>query len=416
MLSLTVLNFYFAKMIEKRNDKLGLWLSVFFSIGTLIIFKYFNFIYDNIIVVLNKINDENSVRTFNIALPIGISFYVFQTMSYTIDVYRKQVKASNNFINYATYVTMFPQLVAGPIVRYFDIEKQLLKRSFSWNQFYDGVERFIIGLSKKMILANTFAFLADNIFNQPVHDLSTVMTWLGVLAYGLQIYFDFSGYSDMAIGLGKMFGIDFLENFNFPYISKSIQEFWRRWHISLSTWFRDYLYIPLGGNKKGPFRTYVNLIIVFFITGLWHGASWNFIIFGLFHGTFMIIERLGFKSILEKIPKAFQHLYTIIILLIGWVFFRADSMTYAIEYINKLFSLSKGNESVNQYIYYLNFNIETYIVFILGIIFSTPIFNPESLWKKSYLKIKPVIMILLLILSIFHIAASAYNPFIYFKF
>ena len=416
----TLINYYAALLVEKRNDNRGLILAIVFNFASLFFFKYINFSFDNFNNFLNIFNiDSSFLRDFpKIALPIGISFYTFQTMSYVVDVHRKDVKASKNFINFLAYVTMFPQLVAGPIVRYIDIEKQLRERTHTVDKFNLGLERFILGLSKKMIIANTFALVADKIFATNTVDLSTSLAWIGIISYSFQIYYDFSGYSDMAIGLGKMFGFDFLENFNYPYISNSIKEFWRRWHISLSTWFRDYLYIPLGGNRKGKYGTYKNLFIVFFITGLWHGASWNFIVWGLFHGAFLIIERLGFERVLLKLWKPFQHIYTLLIVIIGWVFFRSENLTYALAYLNKMFIPSTGNPEVCNPIYYFNINNEFYIALLIAILFSMPIFiRIDNLFKtKTLVFVRPLFMFTLLFFCVIYVAASAYNPFIYFKF
>ena len=252
-------------------------------------------------------------------------------------MHRGKVKANRNIIDFAAYVCMFPQLVAGPIVRYADINKQLKSRNTSISKFTIGVERFIIGLAKKVLIANTFAAIADGIFAQQLNDLSTLYAWTGVIAYSIQIYFDFSGYSDMAIGLGKMLGFDFLENFNYPYVARSIREFWRRWHISLSTWFRDYVYISLGGNRKGNLQTYLNLFIVFFVTGLWHGSSWNFVIWGLFHGAFLILERLFLGRILKNLWRPLQHIYTLLVVIVGWVFFRIENLSDAILLLKRMF-------------------------------------------------------------------------------
>jgi len=416
----TVINYYAAQLIEKDQRKKGLLIAISFNFLTLGFFKYFNFTFDNFNILLSFFNIESTfIKNLpEIALPIGISFYTFQTMSYVIDVYRKDVKASKNFINFLAYVTMFPQLVAGPIVRYIDIERQLRERAINLDTFTLGLERFIIGLSKKMLIANTFAVIADKIFEHNAQDLSTGLAWIGIISYSFQIYFDFSGYSDMAIGLGKMFGFDFLENFNYPYISKSIKDFWRRWHISLSTWFRDYLYIPLGGNRGGSINMYKNLFIVFLITGLWHGASWNFVVWGLFHGTFLIIERLGFEKILLKIWQPFQHLYTLLIVTIGWVFFRSEDLQYAIQYLKTMFSLNSGNAEICNIIYYFNINNEFYFTLLIAVIFSTPFFlNIDNLLKRKIgIYIRPLFYFSLLFLCVIYVAASAYNPFIYFKF
>ena len=301
---------------------------------------------------------------------------------------------------------------------FIDIEKQLNNRTVTLNNFVIGLERFIVGLAKKMLIANCFASVADNIFKYDVSELSTPVVWIGIVSYTFQIYFDFSGYSDMAIGLGKMFGFDFLENFNYPYISKSIKDFWRRWHISLSTWFRDYLYIPLGGNKLGVFNTYRNLFIVFLITGLWHGASWNFVVWGLFHGTFLIIEKLGFDTILNKLWKPFQHVYTLLVVLIGWVFFRSKDLSYATSYIKKMFVYDAGNESISSVINYFYMNNEYYFTLIFAVLFSMPVFLKINniLEKRRFIYIRPIVYFGLFFLTLIYVAASSYNPFIYFKF
>ena len=416
----TVVNYYAAKLIQNDQRKKGLLLAILFNFLSLGFFKYFNFAFDNFYTLLDYFNIEsNWIKNLPIiALPIGISFFTFQTMSYVIDVYRKEVKASTNFINFLAYVTMFPQLVAGPIVRYIDIEKQLRNRTINLQNFTIGLERFIIGLAKKMLIANTFAVVADQVFKNNVFDLSTGMAWIGIISYSLQIYFDFSGYSDMAIGLGKMFGFDYLENFNYPYISKSIKDFWRRWHISLSTWFRDYVYIPLGGNKNGKYNTYKNLLIVFIVTGLWHGASWTFIFWGLFHGIFLIIERLGFDKILNYLWKPLQHLYALLVVIIGWVFFRSETLEYGFSYVKRMFVFGYGNSSVDNYIHYFYINKEFYITLFVAILFSTPIFTKIDgiLNTKRFIYIRPIFFVSILFVTIIYIAGSSYNPFIYFKF
>lgn len=420
MLASAVVDYTAGILIEKGKRKLGLRLSLAFNLLSLGFFKYFNFTFDNFnsILELFNIQSEFLKNLPIIALPIGISFYTFQTLSYTIDVYRGEVKANRNFVDFLAYVTMFPQLVAGPIVRYIDIQKQLNDKQISVHNFVLGSERFIIGLAKKMLIANTFASIADSVFTYNVGEISTFYAWVGIISYSIQIYFDFSGYSDMAIGLGRMMGFNFLENFNYPYIAKSIQDFWRRWHISLSTWFRDYLYIPLGGNKKGKYRTYFNLFIVFFITGLWHGASWNFIVWGLFHGLFLIIERVGFNKILTKLWSPLQHVYTLLIVIVGWVFFRSPDLKYANEYIKKLFIISDGNENVGQYITFFTIENDTYFYLFLAILFSLPVYKYfDSLLNKNYLKYaRPLAFIVLFFLSLLFVAADSYNPFIYFKF
>ena len=287
MLFIIILNYTFGILVETaKNRKIYLFLAVIGNLSVLIYFKYFNFIIENLNNLLSS-----KISSIDIIMPIGISFYIFQALSYVIDVYRKGVKAQKNIYNLALYVTFFPQLIAGPIVKYHDIEKEITKRNMNFENIYFGLKRFSFGLGKKIILANTLGEVVDKIFNSNIDILDSKILWLGAISYSLQLYFDFSGYSDMAIGLGKIFGFHFLENFNYPYISKSITEFWRRWHISLGSWFREYLYIPLGGNRKGTKRTYINLFLVLLATGIWHGASWTFIIWGLWHGVFIITER-----------------------------------------------------------------------------------------------------------------------------
>lgn len=421
----TLIDYSSGLIISNGYRKTGLALSIVFNLSLLFYFKYSSFIFNNLSNILEALNISNSfANTFNsVVLPIGISFYTFQTMSYTIDVYRGNVKATKNLINFATYVTLFPQLIAGPIVRYAQIENELKNRKTSINLFADGVERFIIGLAKKMIIANNCAFIADAAFNIPSNESSALIAWLGVIAYSFQIYFDFSGYSDMAIGLGKMFGFNFPENFNYPYISKSIREFWRRWHITLSNWFKDYLYISLGGNRKGNTRTYLNLLIVFLLTGLWHGASWNFIIWGLFHGCFLVLERIGFSRVLNRTPKYISHIYTLLVIIFGWVFFRSNSFSEAINYIKTMFSF---NSKIN--FEYLDYYLSKDIIFILilALFLSTPIYKKYRNYiitlqiKSNSLRfgkaINIITLTILLVISYFYIATDAYNPFIYFRF
>jgi alginate O-acetyltransferase complex protein AlgI len=296
------------------TPKFYLAIGIVINVGLLISFKYANFITDNFNIILEEFH-ISAIDLQVIHLPLGISFFTSQAISYIVDVYKKEFKAQSNIYNLALYISLFPQLIAGPIVRYHDVAKQITGREHSLELFANGAARFIIGLSKKMLIANPLGEVADNIFILSGNDLTMPLAWIGVVAYSLQIYFDFSGYSDMAIGLGRMFGFKFLENFNYPYISKSLREFWRRWHISLSTWFRDYIYIPLGGNRVSTVRVYMNLFIVFLLTGVWHGASWNFVAWGLFHGIFLAAEHAGFSKILSKIWRALQHLYLIFIVL-----------------------------------------------------------------------------------------------------
>ena len=427
MLSSTVIDYFSALIIEKRNKKLGLTISIAANLLFLTYFKYTNFAFENFhaLAELININNADILKIPKIALPIGISFYTFQTMSYTIDVYRGKVKANKNFINFATYVTMFPQLIAGPIVRYLDIHKQLEKREISINKFAIGVQRFIIGLAKKVIIANTFSIIVDEVFLIHPEYLSPELAWIGIIAFFLQIYFDFSAYSDMAIGLGKMFGFDLLENFNYPYISKSVREFWTRWHISLTTWFRDYLMHPITKKGQSRFRMHLNIIIVFLVVGIWHGANWTFVVFGLIHGITLVIERLWLKNILKKIWAPIAHIYTISIVLFSCILFRAYDIGHAGNYVLSMFGLNQSevyNFPASKFYTY-----ETLIITIIAILFSTPIyFKISNLIKKWSLKNKKietiikyiyyVFIIALLLVSITYINADTYNPFIYFRF
>jgi alginate O-acetyltransferase complex protein AlgI len=423
MLSSILLNFITGIGIGKvKSRKTILSLGVLLNLLLLIYYKYFNFIVDNIHAFLLQPN-EKLIASESIHLPIGISFFTFQGISYIVDVYKKNAIPERNPINLGLYISLFPQLIAGPIVRYSTIMDQIKQRVISLNDVSLGVKRFIIGLSKKMIIANTLGEVADNIINSNMEILSFEVAWLGIICYSLQIFFDFSGYSDMAIGLGKMLGFNFEENFNLPYISTSIKEFWRRWHISLSSWFRDYLYIPLGGNKKGKARTYLNLFLVFLLTGVWHGASWNFIIWGLFHGSFLIVERLGLDRLLNQLYRPFRHLYALTVVVIGWVFFRIEQLPDAFEYLQKMFSFNSGSTTMEEYL-----NNYTLFILMIGILFSIQIKpNYSWIWNKINAKnatsvfhlkqgIEAVFIIFLFLFSCSEIANNTYNPFIYFRF
>ncbi|HEY9114978.1 MAG TPA: MBOAT family O-acyltransferase [Bacteroidales bacterium] len=418
-----LVNYLFGYLVSrKKGSRAYLGLGVGINLGVLVVFKYADFIVAN----LNSLFENFQIKPIdqpNILLPIGISFFTFQAISYLIDVYRKEVVYQKNLVNLALYISLFPQLIAGPIVRYHDIASQLVKRDFSLEKFGEGVQRFIIGLSKKVLLANNFAIVADEILDSDFADLTTPVAWIGIVAYAFQIYFDFSGYSDMAIGLGKMFGFTILENFNFPYISKSIKEFWRRWHISLSTWFRDYLYIPLGGSRVSNSRTYFNLLIVFLLTGFWHGASWSFMFWGAFHGLFLVLERLGLDKLLRKTWQPVQHMYAMLVVLIGWVFFRVESIDEAFFYLKRMFVNNALLE--NNWLSY--FDTKFTIVLFIGIISSTSFFPwIGSLYSKYLVQNRTInlasntvyflILNALLILSTFYLVAGSYNPFIYFRF
>ena len=420
MIASIIANYIFGILIDKfrKKDKLILVIAILFNLGLLGFFKYYNFAALNI----NKLFASNVLSYKDIILPIGISFYTFQILSYVIDLYRKEIKVQKNIINLALYVSFFPQLIAGPIVKYKDIEKEISDRKTSLELFASGVKKFVYGLGKKVIFANSLALVVDSIYAYNVAELNTPIVWLAAISYTLQIYFDFSGYSDMAIGLGRMFGFHFQENFNLPYISQSITEFWRRWHISLSTWFKQYLYIPLGGNRKGKLRTYINLLIVFFATGLWHGASWNFVVWGgLFYGSILVIERLFLKNILDNNKhKILNSIYVLLIVIIGWVIFRADGLRHALSLIKMMFSFDFKTTYVLLPTY---FSIKEIIIIILSIFLCGFGHNiVEKLKCKDKLKkiyedkLEIFVIILILAISITELVSSTYNPFIYFRF
>jgi alginate O-acetyltransferase complex protein AlgI len=419
-------NYLFGLIIAKSGNgfktKLFLGLAVTVNLGLLIVFKYTNFIINNINSLLTFVQ-IGPIHVNPVHLPIGISFFTFQALSYVIDVYRKDTPVQKNPTNIGLYIALFPQLIAGPIVRYNTIAKQIISRTININDFAEGVERFIFGLGKKVLIANAVAVAADQIFAIPSEHLTFSLTWLGIICYTLQIYFDFSGYSDMAIGLGLMFGFKFQENFHYPYISRSIREFWKRWHISLSSWFRDYLYIPLGGNRYSNARTHFNLFTVFFLCGLWHGASWNFIIWGLLHGFFIVIERAGFERILEKLWSPIKNIYAMLIIMICWVFFRAETLPYALSYIAAMFGFGKGDGIVHHTALYLDNEVK--LMLAMGILFSTPILPwIRKQWESNKITLHMgvaafsnlTVLTLILLMSIMSLAAGAYNPFIYFRF
>ncbi|WP_338506312.1 MBOAT family O-acyltransferase [Turicibacter sp. KK003] len=420
MLFSTVTDFVHGLLVERyRNQpkkaKLVVLSSITINLGLLVFFKYSTFLLTNINLLFHT-----NFYIPQMSLPIGISFYTFQTMSYTIDVFRQEAKAKKNMIDLGAYVTMFPQLIAGPIVRYQTIANQLDHRVESEDLFAKGIWRFTIGLGKKVLLANNIGLLWNQIQLTEMSDLSILMAWLGLVAFGFQIYFDFSGYSDMAIGLGYLFGFELLENFNYPYISQSITEFWRRWHISLGSWFRDYVYIPLGGNRKGKKRMYLNLFIVWMLTGLWHGASWNFVLWGLYFGILIIIEKAFLLFWLSRAPRWMRHVYTIILLLIGWGLFAFEDFHQLINYLTVLFGLRNATWVNQETLYYLSQNI---ILFVLLTIASTPMIRliGQKLFNSPYgsvIKafIVPMICLLILIASTAYLVDSSYNPFLYFRF
>lgn len=409
-----VLLAYFSMLIvSKSNNKLLYILTIIIHILLLCIFKYLNFFTSNINSIFNI-----NLPLSNIILPIGISFYTFQIISYEIDVYKKRVNVQKNLLKLATYIFMFPQLIAGPIVRYSDIEHELDKRKHSFDNFSYGVERFMIGLFKKVLIANTLGELSNILITST--NISILLYWIFAVSYMLQIYFDFSGYSDIAIGLGRMFGFHFLENFNYPYMATSITDFWRRWHISLSSWFRDYIYIPLGGNRKGVKKQIRNILIVWLLTGLWHGANYTFIVWGLLFGIMLIIEKFILSKYLKNTPYIIKRIYTLFIVLISFVIFRADNINEAFNIIKGLFGFNTKVFSNSFTIYYLK---SYFIILLLGIILSTPLLSniitrlrKNNVLNKIINLFEPLLIILILVLVTACLIDNSYNPFLYFRF
>ena len=411
-----LVNYVFGRLMDKNRGngkrlKLMLVLSVVIDLGLLGFFKYTDFIISNVNAIFSTGFD-----LLNIALPIGISFYTFQAMSYTIDVYRDDVKVQKKLIDFGMYITMFPQLIAGPIVRYSDVETQLAERTVTTGDFADGVMRFIMGLGKKVLLANQIGALWTEIYG--LGGMSSALTaWLGAAAFTFQIYFDFSGYSDMAIGLGKMFGFKFPENFRYPYESVSITDFWRRWHITLSTWFKEYLYIPLGGNRRGLARQALNLLIVWSLTGFWHGAGWNFVMWGLYYFVILFIEKLFLLKALDKLPKLLRHLYSLLLIVIGWVIFACDDMSVLLPYLGSMFGANGALGGLD--VYWL---ITKLVLLVICAVASTQM--PKKLFasvtgamnEKAAFAVKSVLAVALLVLSMAFLIGDSYNPFLYFRF
>jgi alginate O-acetyltransferase complex protein AlgI len=415
---------------RSRLQKLVLTFSVCSNLLLLGYFKYFNFGVDT----FNSIAERLGLSSFvwssapRVLLPLGISFFVFHSMSYTIDVYRGFVRATRNIVDYACYVLMFPQLVAGPIVRYSLVAHQLVERQMNKSIFASGVARLLAGLSKKVLVANTVSVAADKVFSLPAGELTFSKAWLGVIAYTLQIYFDFSGYSDMAIGLGRMLGFELPMNFNYPYIARSVREFWKRWHISLSTWFQDYLYIPLGGNKEGAFRTYANLVTVFFLCGLWHGAKWTFVVWGFYHGIFLVLERWGLGRWLSK-SGFIARIYTLIVVMVGWVLFRADTFTQALLFLRAMAGLAPSNQG-----YPIEWFVtpDLIIAIVAGVILSAPLIpaiqqgfdhiviaakpSRRPVYIALFSSVRFVGSCVAMFLCAAALASGTYNPFIYFRF
>jgi len=420
MIASALANYVFALLIDRYRSKLWLVLAVVVNLGVLCVFKYTGFLLTN----LNSAFGLH-IPVPQISLPIGISFFTFQALSYVIDVYRQQVAVQRNYGKVLLYISFFPQLIAGPIVRYVDVARQIDQRTVSLEGIAYGLRRFIAGLGKKVLIANTMGAVADYVFQQGAGGLNMPAAWIGAIAYLFQIYYDFSGYSDMAIGLGRMFGFHFKENFNHPYMAGTVQDFWRRWHISLSSFFRDYVYIPLGGNRKGRGRTVVNRIIVFFLTGLWHGANWTFVVWGLFHGFFLLLEE--FIPQIKKLPKLLLRVYTLLAVTVGFVIFRADSMTEAFVYIGKMFAGFDFDPGI------MSFAVQQLTPWFLCILvaailccgpFAKLTQRIRGLEDKQLLtggekvlqSLSFVLAFLLLGWCVLRLAGGSYNPFIYFKF
>jgi len=419
---------------KKGNDRgarAAVASSVIFNLALLCFFKYWDFIVGNLSVLGIDIVTRAEIRsalnaalqniglgplfqTASSTLPIGISFYTFQTMSYTIDVYRGDARVQRNIITFGTFVTLFPQLIAGPIIKYKDLDEQLERRDHTVEKFASGVQRFVVGLSKKVLLANNLGQLWDVYLATPGEQLTTLGAWLGIIAFSLQLYFDFSGYSDMAIGLGRMLGFEFLENFNYPYISKSATEFWRRWHISLGTWFREYLYIPLGGSRVGKARLIFNLLVVWAATGIWHGASWNFLIWGLYYFFWLVLEKLFLGKYLGKAPGWLAHIYGIAVAVVGWAIFAVEDFSAMGFYLRAMFGLGAGVVN-GQALYYLRGFLP---MLLIGAVAATPL--GAGLWKKLPERprkiVLPVLLMLGLVFSTAYLVDGTYNPFLYFRF
>ena len=420
MISMIILSYIGGLIIGRLKEKkkitfakIVLAVTIVLDLAALFYFKYIDFFIRNINLYLNK-----EIDLLGVILPIGISFFTFQILSYVIDVYREEVKIQKNIFNLALYVSLFPQLIAGPIVRYKDVEKQIVERTHTVEKFSNGITRFVIGLSKKVLIANVLGEVI-NIFGTS-NDGTITFYWMYAIANMLQIYFDFSGYSDMAIGLGKMFGFEFLENFNYPYIATSITEFWRRWHMSLSFWFKDYVYIPLGGNRKGIIRQIINILIVWFLTGFWHGANWNFIIWGMYFGLILLIEKVFLLKVLDKTPKIINRIYVLFIVLISFIIFSNENLNICAEYIKGLFVSSNGLIT-NVSKYYLNSYL---VMFIIGIIGSTPLMknivlkikNKNERLKSIVNVLEIVTVMVLFVVSVSYIIDGSFNPFLYFRF
>ncbi len=418
MLALLFVSYFAAlaisKSLSQRRKHLILTLGIIINIGALVFYKYLGFLFENLNSLLNSFTNYGSIEYKKLVLPIGISFYVFELVSYLIDVSRGAVAPDRKLSTFIMYVSFFPRLIAGPILRYKTIELALPDRALRFDNVYRGLQRFIIGLGKKVLIADSLAVYADLTFQTPIAELPTMMAWIGALAYAFQIYYDFSGYSDMAIGLGRIFNFPFLENFRWPYSSKSVTEFWRRWHISLSSWFRDYLYVPLGGNRRGKLKTYRNLLIVFILCGMWHGASWTFIVWGAYNGVGLAVERFGLKKIIDRWPGWCANLYLLLFTIIGWVIFRSPNISYATEYLSLMFT--GGGTPMSSFVTIIDFlSFTDCFIFIFAAIFSYPVLAKWRIKNRS----NPywlAWLFLILVLSYSFALTTGYSPNIYFRF
>ena len=437
LLGSTLVNWFLGLRVDREQDpakrKRAVTLAIVLNIGLLVFFKYTSFALTEINAAMNTVLSILHLPDMNVGdirLPIGISFFTFHALSYVMDIYRRKSKAARNPADTALYIFFFPQLVAGPILRWSAIAPQLLQRGVTREGFAEGIRRFVGGLAKKVLIANAVALPADQIFKLQDNELTAPLAWFGAVCYMVQIYFDFSGYSDMAVGLGKMFGFQFLENFDYPYISQSVKEFWRRWHISLSSWFRDYLYIPLGGNRCSELRNYLNLVIVFFLCGLWHGASWTFVVWGLYHGVFLVLERTTLGTWIDRMPRVLRHCYALMAVLVGWVLFRADSFPQALAFLSNMAGLAHCDGVRQPLARFLT--QESVFAIIAGALFATPILPwlrtrvgriiekfPQracSAVNAVGMTFECVVAIALLLISSMWLAGGTYNPFIYFRF
>ncbi|WP_297416839.1 MBOAT family protein [Clostridium sp.] len=418
MIAAIIIEYLGAILIDKsREDKeksTFIFVTVLvINLSMLFFFKYYGFLIDNINIIFGT-----SLRIKSLPLPLGISFYTFKLISYLVDVYRGKVKVQKNIINFGVYIAMFPQLLAGPIEQYSNIYEQIENRKETISKFGDGAEKFVIGLGKKVIIANNLAIVWTQVKSLQSNEMSVLTAWIGIIAFTLQIYFDFSGYSDMAIGLGRMMGFEFLENFDYPYISKSVTEFWRRWHISLGSWFRDYIYVPLGGNRCGTVVQIRNIFIVWFTTGLWHGASWNFIIWGLYFGVFIFIEKVFLHKILKRIPGIIANIYTMLLVVISWVFFDIETLKGALAYIGNMFGIGSNGLKDSLSMYIINTN---WVFFVIALVGATPIVKNLITFLKERIQIPTIIIVVLfysiiILISTAYLVNESYSPFLYFKF